>query len=114
MDGWMNGWMDAWMEHAERHKDLGKAGPKRGRCRGCRQCAKNTGASEDAGDAGNAAGLQRISSVLKLPPARFPMAARALMMRQGRWASRRCALGSGTSWAVVLRKLEHAGNTEEA
>ena len=46
--------------------------------------ARHKAASESVGDAGNAAGLLHIRSVLSLFPTRAPMAARAVVMRQRR------------------------------
>ena len=81
-----HGWLGACVRAAAHvTSDLGKAGPKRGQCKGCRRCAKN---KLRVGNAGNAVGLLQTCSVLSPPPTRAPMAARAVIMHQRRWTCR--------------------------
>ena len=132
MDGWMDGWkawmdgMDGWMVawmvgllvgwfgacgwHVAQvrvcrarviRNVLGKAANV-GDARDAGD-TQNTGAFESVGDAGSAAGLLHTCSVWSLPPTRAPMAARAVMMHQRRWASKRC---ERSATATVSRKAK--------
>ena len=75
------------------------------------------GPSESAADAGNAAGLLRIYSVLSLPPTRAPMVAQAVMMHQRRWTMR--GVGSnrqseGKGKACALGDIARRGRINQA